>query len=82
MLHKNIKNKEENLAFVFPPGLSRKIKSLQKDIGANSAGEVLVKAISLLELSLGRKVEMKDQPNGNKWEIDEFEHSEKRIEIK
>jgi len=73
---------EENLAFVFPPGLSKKIKRLQKDIDARSAGEVLIKAISLLEFTLGRKLEVKDDSQGNKWEIDEFEQSEKRVEIK
>lgn len=74
-------NKLENLAFVFPPRLSRKIKDLQKDMGAKSAGEVLIKAISLLEVSVGRKVEIQDE-NTQKWEIDEFEDHKKRVELR
>lgn len=73
---------EQNLAFVFPEGLSKRIKALQNDMKVKSASEVLVKAISLLELSIGRKVEIKDGKGEQKWEVDEFEDYDRRVEIK
>ena len=73
---------EQNLAFVFPEGLSRRIKALQSDMKVKSASEVLVKAISLLELSIGRKLEIRDSKADQKWEVDEFENYERRVEIK
>ncbi|MBD3281000.1 hypothetical protein GF389_05820 [Candidatus Dojkabacteria bacterium] len=76
------KDKDKNLAFVFPNGLSKRIKALQTDMKANSAGEVLVKAISLLELSIGRRIEIKDKQTESKWEVDEFEDYERRVDIK
>jgi len=76
------KEKKQNLAFVFPPGLSKRIKNLQQDLEAKSAGEVLVKAISLLEISIGRKLEIKDDEDKRKWEIDEFEDLSRTVEIK
>ncbi|MBN1331972.1 hypothetical protein JW978_03750 [Candidatus Dojkabacteria bacterium] len=76
------KTEEKNLAFVFPEGLSRRIKALQNDMKVKSASEVLVKAISLLELSIGRKVELKDKNSEQKWEVDEFEEYKRRVEIK
>ena len=78
-----IEKTDQNLAFVFPEGLSRRIKALQDDMNARSAGEVLVKAISLLELSIGRKVEIKESKgDGGRWEVDEFEDYNRRVDIK
>lgn len=73
-------NNEENLAFVFPPGLSKRIRKLQTDLGLKSASEVLVKALSLLEVSFGRTIEIKDKDE--KWEINEFEEYEKTVSIR
>lgn len=76
------KNRDKNnLAFVFPPELSKRIKRLQKDMASESAGEVLIKAISLLELSLGRKLEISEGDN-KKWEVDEFSKHQKAVEIR
>lgn len=49
-----------NLAFALPENLSQKVKDLQKQLGLNTPGEVILKALSLLELSIGREVQMKD----------------------
>ncbi len=73
-------NNDENLAFVFPPGLSKKIKRLQSDMNAKSAGEVLLKALALLELSLGRKVQIKGE-SSRKWEVDDFEELDRSVDI-
>ena len=50
-----------NIAIVLPKKLSKKVSEMQKEFGLKSPGEVLVKALSLLELSMGRKVELKDK---------------------
>ncbi|MBN2015229.1 hypothetical protein JW766_00140 [Candidatus Dojkabacteria bacterium] len=49
-----------NLAVAFPKKLTETVVKLQKELGLKSPGEVILKALSLLELSMGRKVQLKD----------------------
>jgi len=49
-----------NLAIALPKKLTKKVVALQKQLGLKSPGEVILKALSLLELSIGRKVELRD----------------------
>lgn len=49
-----------NIAVALPEELSKQVVELQKKLKLKSPGEVIIKALSLLELSMGRKVELKD----------------------
>lgn len=68
-----------NLAIALPEKLSKKVKNLQKSLGLKTPGEVIVKAISLLELSMGRKVKMSD--NDESIEINSFKGLRQSIKI-
>ncbi len=63
------RNNDENLAFVFPPSLSRRLKYLQSKMNAKSPGEVIIKALTLLELSMDKKIELSDKKE-RKWEVE------------
>lgn len=71
--------KDENLAFVFPPNQSKRIKALQKKLGVNSAGEVLMKALALLEITAGKKVEIRGKDKTT-YEIQDIDHDDSDIE--
>lgn len=74
-------NNDDNVTVMFPEGLTKRIKRLQERMGMDSAGEVLVKALSLLEISVGRTIEVKDKNASHRWEIDEFRKFEKITKI-
>lgn len=62
-------NQKENLAFVFPASLSNRLKLIQSKMDAKSPGEVIAKALTLLELSLDKKIELSDDTQ-RKWEVE------------
>lgn len=70
---------EGNIAFAFPKNLTKKVLKLQKELGLKSPGEVILKALSLLELSIGRKVELKDKDDT--LEISSFEDLRQSIKL-
>ncbi|MBU0976504.1 MAG: hypothetical protein ABIE03_02075 [Patescibacteria group bacterium] len=67
------------LAVTFPRDLTRKIERIQKQMDLKTPGEVILKALSLLELSIGRKVELSDK--GDTFEINSFEHLRQSIKF-
>ena len=69
-----------NLAVALPKRLTQKVVELQKQLGLKSPGEVILKALSLLELSMGRKVELKDREDT--LEIKSFEDLRQSIKVK
>lgn len=60
MSDSDIKKDSDKLVFALPPKLSKKVRELQEELDLNTPGEVVIKALSLLELSMGRNVELKD----------------------
>jgi len=69
----------KNIAFALPENLSKKIIELQKEMNLKTPGEVILKALSLLELSMGREVEIKDEEK--KYRIKSFENYRQSIKI-
>lgn len=67
-------------AFILPPKLSSKVDRIQKEMGLNEPGKVITKAIELLDISIGRKVILKD--NSKTFQIDDLEDYSKTREIK
>ena len=67
------------IAVVLPENLSEKVEKLQKELELASPGEVILRALSLLELSMGRKVELKD--SNQTLEINEFKKLRQSIQI-
>ncbi len=51
----------DNVAFVLPPNLSKEVKRIQKEMQLSSPGKVIVKALALLQLSMGRKVKLEEK---------------------
>lgn len=68
-----------NLAVALPEKLTEKVIALQKKLNLKSPGEVILKALSLLELSMGRKVELKDKEET--LEIKSFEDLKQSIKV-
>lgn len=68
-----------NIAIVLPKKLSKRVIALQKKLHLKSPGEVIIKALSLLELSLGRKIELKDSEKT--LEIESFKNMRQSIKI-
>jgi hypothetical protein len=68
-----------NLAVALPEKLSKKVRKLQEQMDLKSPGEVILKALSLLELSMGRKVELKD--DDDTFEIKSFEGLKQSIKL-
>ena len=60
----------DNVAVVLPPKLSKEVKKIQKEMHLNSPGEVIAKGLSLLWLSMGRKVKL--ESGRERLEIDDF----------
>ena len=60
----------DNIAFVLPPKLSEEVKRIQKEMNLKSPGEVITKALALLQLSMGRRV--KFESNKEKLSINSF----------
>ncbi|HEC64663.1 MAG TPA: hypothetical protein ENI23_05185 [bacterium] len=58
---------KDNLAFALPPKLSKDVKRMQKELKLSSPGAVIKKALSLLELSIGRTVKLESK---DKFEIE------------
>jgi len=69
----------KNIAFALPENLSKKIIELQKEMNLKTPGEVILKALSLLELSMGREVDIKDEEK--KYRIKSFENYMQSIKI-
>ncbi|MDD3647695.1 MAG: hypothetical protein PHS44_04315 [Candidatus Dojkabacteria bacterium] len=67
------------LAVTLPRNLTRKIEDIQKQMDLKTPGEVILKALSLLELSMGRKVELKDKDET--FEIKSFENLRQSIKL-
>ena len=68
-----------NIAVVLPKKLTKKVLALQKKLNLKSPGEVILKALSLLELSIGRKIELKDKEET--LEINSFEDLRQSIKL-
>lgn len=68
-----------NLAVALPKRLTQKVIELQNQLGLKSPGEVILKALSLLELSMGRKVELTDSEET--LEIKSFEDLRQSIKV-
>lgn len=75
----NTKHNQDKLAFALPENLSKKVRSLQKKLDLKTPGDVIIKALSLLELSMGRKVELKDDDDTIR--IKSFEGMRQSIKI-
>jgi len=67
----------DNIAFVLPPKLSEEVKKIQKEMNLKSSGEVISKALALLQLSMGRKVRF--ESNDEKLSIDSFKEYNQTI---
>ncbi len=52
---------DDNVAFVLPPNLSKEVKRMQKEMDLNSPGGVILKALALLQMSMGRKVKLEEK---------------------
>ncbi len=68
-----------NVAVALPKKLSKRVMKMQKELDLKSPGEVVVRALSLLELSMGRKVELKD--NEDTLEINSFKKLRQSIKL-
>ena len=68
-----------NIAVALPKKLTKKVLGMQKDLNLKTPGEVIVKALSLLELSMGRKIELKNKKETLK--IDTFEGLRQSVKV-
>jgi hypothetical protein len=63
-------DKPKPIAFLADKELAKKIRSMQDTLHLKTPGEVVSRALSLMELSMGRKLELWD--NDKKIKIDDF----------
>ncbi len=68
-----------NIAIALPKNLTKRVRLLQKQLGLKTQGEVILKALSLLEISMGRKIELKDK--NKTFEINTFENLKQSIKL-
>jgi len=74
-----MEDKDDKITFVAPRKVSSKIKQLQEQLKLDSPGEVLSMALSMLELALGREVELKDKKGS--YHISKFSKYHQTVEI-
>ena len=74
-----MKNPDDQTIFVASKDLSEKIKKLQQELNLDSPGKVIAMALSLVELSLGREVELWD--NEKKIKISKFKNHRQTITL-
>ena len=59
-------------AFILKPPLAEKVEKMKEEMGLKDSGEVLLKAIQLLDIALGRKVILKEKGNKKTIETEDF----------
>lgn len=59
-------------AFILKPELADKVEKMKEEMGLKDSGEVLLKAIQLLDIALGRKVILKEKGNKKTIETEDF----------
>ncbi|HEX9804865.1 MAG TPA: hypothetical protein VGA67_04230 [Candidatus Dojkabacteria bacterium] len=68
-------------AYILPPKLSSIVEKIQKELGLNEPGEVITKAIELLDYSIGRKVILEDKDKKRSIQIDSLKGFHETFDI-
>ncbi len=60
-------------AYILPEKLEEKVQRIQKELGLKDSGQVLSKAIELLDVSIGRKVVLEEKKKDRSLHITDLE---------
>lgn len=71
----------KNIAYVLSPKMATKVEKIKTELGLKEPSEVLTKAIELLDLSMGRRVILKEKESRASWRIDDLEDFKQTVKV-